>query len=212
MSLTMNAPLSVENFRTHSDQLGKAGLEVNQEGTAVGRSGACAWIKSFLNIGGARQAAARTLEALRNAVRNDPHYARVTEQADAMLGRLSSKYALTGRQITQFLGQLDTAAQTADAQAVALNKALVSKYSMNAMSLVDKLSNAEGVSQGSPGFRLSSADRTKLISLITDRIHQSAGDFRTTPDESAVRQIFTQATRAFSRLLIRLDAADLPPD
>jgi hypothetical protein len=101
--------LSVNDFRASIAQLGKGAIQADQGQTGLVQGSKGAWIKSLLNIGDARDTNARTLDALRQAVRSDPAYARVADQADAILGRLGSTFPLTGRKISQVLNKLDTA-------------------------------------------------------------------------------------------------------
>jgi hypothetical protein len=201
--------LTVNDFRASSAELGKAYLQADNQQAALVQGGIGAWIKSLLNIGDARATNARTLDALRQAVHNDPQYARITEQAGALLGRMSASSPLTGKKVSQFLAQMDTAAAKADAAAIIENKALVSSIAMREMPFLDAhLKEMEKVMKRD--FTLDPSDMSKLNSVIKDRILAAAGDFRNTPNADAIRDIVRFAAYDFAYLHLRLDRADLP--
>ena len=227
--MTMN--LSVSDFRAVGDSAGNAALHTNQEHSAFVQGEKGAWIKSLLNIGGAREANANTINALRQAVFHDPQYAKVTGQACALLGRLSTSTPLTGKQVSKFLGQLDAAAAKADAQMIDQNKTLVSQTAMRVMSNIDRYAseavgdegfslspgdlfsgNSVGRFEGKEGFHLSPGDKSMLISLISDRLMARAGDFRKPLNEQQIQAIVRDAASAFAALQDRLDKVDLPPN
>jgi hypothetical protein len=204
--------LTVQDFRAGSAALGRGNLQTDQDNAAIVRGGKGTWIKSFLNIGGARQANARTLEALRLAVHSDPRYARVTGQADALLGRMDSRSPLTGKKVALFLAQMDAAAQKADSDLVAHNRALVSNMAMREMHSVDRQAAEQAAALGRQDFTLGAADRDKLNAMISERIIRSAGDFRETPRAEDIRNIVREAVNRFVQLQTLLDQTDLPPN
>jgi hypothetical protein len=105
----MVSSLNVNDFRAGVAELGRGAIQADQDQAGLVQGSSGAWLKSLFNIGGAREANARTLDALRQAVHNDPAYARVAGQADALLGRLGSTFPLTGKKISQVLNKLDAA-------------------------------------------------------------------------------------------------------
>ncbi|MCL2029296.1 MAG: hypothetical protein FWG97_02625 [Deltaproteobacteria bacterium] len=225
MTVNMNTTLTVQDFRTQSAQLSNANLEVNQDRTAVRQRGSFAWIRSLLNIGDG-DTTVRTLVALRSAVFNDQHYARIKEQADAMIGRLVGNLTLKGRQITQVLDQLDAMATTAneqanaeeDARTITANKNLVYSRSIHFLSNDSALGIgqvvATAVTNGDidQGFTLGQADEKKLRSLISKKILEQAGDFRTPLSYDDIKNISEDTTYRFAVLRSDLDKAGLPPN
>ena len=196
--MTMN--LSVSDFKAVGDSAGNAALHTNQEHSAFVQGEKGAWIKSLLNIGGAREANANTIDALRQAVRHDPQYAKVTDQAEALLGRLSTSTPLTGKQVTQLLERLDTAVANH-------NKALFSNMSMRMMSTIDTFA---AKAMGDENFLLAAADKNMLNSVVSSRILEYAGDFAKAPDERTLQAVVQRAVLDVLLLKTSLDEADLP--
>jgi hypothetical protein len=102
--------LTVNDFRTSIAELGKGAIQADQDQAGLVRGERWIWTRTLLNIGGTRETNARTLNALRQAVENDPAYASVARQAEYLLGRMGSTSPLTGKKISQFLSKLDLAA------------------------------------------------------------------------------------------------------
>jgi hypothetical protein len=114
------------DFRDAIDNLhGNLKIARNAEQAQIIRAGRFAWIRSALNIGGARQTNAQTLEALKSALRDDQRYQVYQQQvggdADALLGRARIDRPLSGARIRVLLNQadaaLDNAANAAEAAA-----------------------------------------------------------------------------------------------
>ena len=201
--------LSIDNFRTRAAELGGGKLQTDQQGEGIVRSGKTAWIKSLLNIGSARQDNARTIAALRQAVHNDPRYARVTAQADSLLGRMNVKTPLTGRKVTQFLNQLDADAQKADNALIAQNKALVSSYAMREIGALDRYAARCGGGE----FHMSPDEKKELTLVMSNRIMQYAGDFKTVSCcEDNIKAIVQNTMQEFVNLRVVLDSSPLPPN
>ncbi|MCL1889255.1 MAG: hypothetical protein FWF99_01960 [Desulfovibrionaceae bacterium] len=201
--------LTVSDFRTVGTSLGNTAIRTDQQQSAFVQGEKGAWIKSLLNIGGAREANARTIDALRQAVHNDPQYAKVTEWADAILGRVSASTPLTGRQINGLLGQLDTAvaaAAKADARMMGDKKGLISNIVMRETS---RLEDYAGRVLGLTSFKMAPADKASLNSLILDRIKGRTDGFKQA-DERDIRTVVQNAAGNFALLQDRLDKADLP--
>jgi hypothetical protein len=107
----MKMTLNVSDFRASIAQFGQGVLQTNEQGAIVkGERLGFAWFKSLLQVPETLAANARILEALSDAVYNDPKYAKVTAQADALLGRLANGFPLTGKKISQVLNKLDIGA------------------------------------------------------------------------------------------------------
>ncbi|MDR3323505.1 MAG: hypothetical protein LBS89_04795 [Zoogloeaceae bacterium] len=105
-------PLSVQNFQQAANLHGALKLKTGDDpqNPQIGKAGRLAWIKSALNLGGARRANADILTGLKNAVANDSRYAQLRgEQTEQILAGLSKRRPLTGAKVVKVLQRLDKA-------------------------------------------------------------------------------------------------------
>ncbi|MDR3157670.1 MAG: hypothetical protein LBU11_01395 [Zoogloeaceae bacterium] len=106
----VNTP-TVADFRAAVNMPGNLRLSEGAEQAPIVRAGRFAWIRSALDIGGTRQANARTLEALKSALLHDPRYRNASEQIGSLIGKVGIDRPLSGKKVGVLLEKADAIAQ-----------------------------------------------------------------------------------------------------
>jgi hypothetical protein len=144
----VNTP-SLDSFRNAFQVDGNLRLSNDASSPGIVRAGKCAWIKSALGIGSARQANAQTLDALKAALSNDPHYSNASQQIRAMLGEVRVDRPLTGAKIRVLMERADALAAKANREQADVEISRMSTKPNNAMQIM--ASNVAARAQANPG-------------------------------------------------------------
>lgn len=195
--------LTVNNFATMAQQSGN--MTMQGEALVHGQGGT--WIRSALNIGNSRADNTATLQAFSQAIHNDPRYAQVHEQAQAMLGTISSKHPLSAAQVKNVLGNLDKAAANVVAQNQGQSYTLIMQQVAS-----EKLQNTLTECCRNLGMEppaLTDNQKSLLAKTVSEHLLTACGDFSTPPDPADLRQIGHDICQDMARSLQHIDNSTL---
>jgi hypothetical protein len=117
-------PLNLQNFRDAAQLEGNLQLSGNASSPGIVQAGKTAWIKSALDLGGARKANADILNALKTALAKNARYSGTPmQQIQALLREVRTDRPLTGAKIRVLLEKADAFAEQAE-QTQAANELL----------------------------------------------------------------------------------------
>ncbi|MDD2967388.1 MAG: hypothetical protein PHN64_07925 [Desulfovibrionaceae bacterium] len=196
----------LNDFRLLADQ--KGNITQTNAGLVQGKTGT--WIKSALNIGTARQDNVNTLQALRQAIINEPRYAQVLNTAAAQLGNIDTKYPLSAAKVKQVLANLDTAVETLESANKGQTYAAI-MHSLDTDTIKQVFVQAANEEHLNPNIAdsLTPKQQTQFIKCMGDRIIAAQGDFHQPPNRAEIQAMVRDAAKEINTVNARLQNSPL---
>lgn len=196
----------INDFRLLADQKGN----ITQANAGLVQGSVGTWIKSALNIGTARQDNVNTLQALRQAIINEPRYAQVLNTAAAQLGNINTKYPLSAAKVRQVLTNLDTAVQTLETANKGQTYAAI-MHSLNTDTIKQVFVQAANEEHLDPTIAdsLTPKQQTQFIKCMGDRIIAAQGDFHQPPNRAEIQAMVRDAAKEINTVNARLQNSPL---
>jgi|GEM_PF-5448666 len=197
--------LDIQAFRAAANTGGSIIMGGTSDAPQLVQGKSANWLKSFFNIGTARAENAATLDALRQAIANDPRYKDVATQAKIMLDHVSDSRPLSARTVTQLLDHLDAAVSAMKPTDITLMRASreLSPQSMDVH--IRNACRAVGILPD----QISDKFRSNLIKNLGEQIAALGQGSAQPVDQQVIRDLITTETTRLASICKKIQESGL---
>ena len=201
--------ITLGSFTDMAKTEGNVTLKLNQ--LVHGKGGT--WLRGAMNIGAARQANARTLQAFQQAIAQNPEYANVANNptVQAKLGTIDTRYPLSAKAITDVIQTLKTL--KAEKQQVITDQSQAAYINlMQELSPDNITAKLHEALQGSPlaQMEIPPSIMKKIVHIVSDPFISGVNNAEHAPSRAEVQAVLQQVIQPLAQNLLLIHHSEYP--